>query len=140
HTQMQSSFFVNMLALVAGQPRVISLKEMLQYYIDFRQEVIIRRSRFELKVAKARAHILEGLKIALDDIDRVIATIRKAETVETARRNLMTDFSLTQLQAQAILDMQLRRLANLERRKILDEYAEVVKNIAYLEDLLANPR
>jgi len=140
HTSMQSAFFVNMLALVDGQPRVISLKEVLQYYIDFRQEVITQRSRFELKVAKARAHILEGLKIALDHIDRVIATIRKAETVEVARRNLMTGFDLTQVQAQAILDMQLRRLANLERRKILDEYAEVVKNIAYLEDLLANPR
>ncbi len=140
HTQMQSSFFVNMLALVAGQPRVISLKEMLQYYIDFRQEVITRRSRFELKMAKARAHILEGLKIALDNIDRVIATIRKAETAEGARRNLMTEFSLTQIQAQAILDMQLRRLANLERRKIIGEYAEIVKNIAYLEDLLVNPR
>ena len=140
HTQMQSAFFVNMLALVVGQPRVISLKEMLQYYIDFRQEVITRRSRFELKVAKDRAHILEGLKIALDNIDKVIATIRKAETAEIARRDLMTGFDLTQVQAQAILDMQLRRLANLERRKILDEYAEVVKNIAYLEDLLANPR
>ncbi|GAJ21561.1 unnamed protein product, partial [marine sediment metagenome] len=100
---MQSAFFVNMLALVDGQPRVISLKEMLQYYIDFRQEVITRRSRFELKMAKARAHILEGLKIALDNIDRVIATIRKAETAEVARRNLMTEFSLTQIQAQAIL-------------------------------------
>ena len=140
HTSMQSAFFVNMLALVAGQPRVLSLKEVLQYYIDFRHEVITRRSRFELKVAKARAHILEGLKIALDQIDKVIATIRKAETAEIARRNLMTGFNLTQIQAQAILDMQLRRLANLERRKILDEYAEVVKNIAYLEDLLANPR
>jgi len=140
HTPMQSAFFVNMLALVDGQPRVISLKEVLQYYIDFRHEVITRRSQFELKVAKARAHILEGLKIALDNIDRVIATIRKAETAEIARRNLMTGFDLTQAQAQAILDMQLRRLANLERRKILDEYAEVVKNIAYLEDLLANPR
>jgi len=140
HTPMQASFFVNMLALVDGQPRVMSLREMLQYYIDFRQEVITRRSQFELKVARARAHILEGLKIALDDIDRVIATIRKAETVEAARRDLMTDFGLTQIQAQAILDMQLRRLASLERRKILDEYAEVVKNIAYLEDLLANPR
>lgn len=140
HTQMQSAFFVNMLALVDGQPRVISLKEMLQYYIDFRQEVITRRSRFELKMAKARAHILEGLKIALDNIDKVIATIRKAENAEVARRDLMTEFSLTQIQAQAILDMQLRRLANLERRKIIGEYAEVVKNIAYLEDLLANPR
>ncbi|MDH5696380.1 MAG: DNA topoisomerase 4 subunit A, partial [Dehalococcoidia bacterium] len=140
YTSMQSAFFVNMLALVDGQPRVISLKEALQYYIDFRHEVITRRSRFELKQAKARAHILEGLKIALDHISRVIATIKKSETAEVARRNLMTGFGLSQAQAQAILDMQLRRLANLERRKILDEYAEVVKNIAYLEDLLANPR
>jgi len=140
YTAMQSVFFVNMLALVDGQPRVISLKEALQYFIDFRHEVITRRSQFELKAAKARAHILEGLKIALDNIDRVIATIRKAENAESARYDLMTGFSLSQEQAQAILDMQLRRLANLERRKILDEYAEVVKNIAYLEELLANPR
>jgi len=140
HTAMRSAFFVNMLALVDGQPRVISLKEALQYYINFRQEVITRRSKFELKGAKARAHILEGLKIALDEIDKIISTIRKSETAETARRNLMEGFGLTQIQAQAILDMQLRRLANLERQKILDEYAEVLKNIAYLEDLLANPR
>ncbi len=140
HTSMQSAFFVNMLALVDGQPRVISLKEALQYYIDFRHQVITRRSRFELKEAKARAHILEGIKIALDHIDRVIATIRKSETAEIARRELMSGFGLSQAQAQAILDMQLRRLANLERRKILDEYAEVVKTIAYLGDLLANPR
>ena len=140
YTAMQSSFFVNMLALVDGQPRVISLKEALQYYIGFRHEVITRRSRFELKEAKARAHILEGLKIALDNIDKVIATIRKSDTVEAARQSLMAGFGLSQTQAQAILDMQLRRLANLERRKILDEYAEVVKTIAYLEDLLANPR
>ena len=140
YTAMQSTFFVNMLALVDGQPRVISLKETLQKYIDFRHLIITRRSRFELKQAKARAHILEGLRIALDQIDKIIATIRKSETAETARRNLMTNFGLTQLQAQAILDMQLRRLANLERRKILDEYAQVVKTIGYLEDLLANPR
>ncbi len=140
YTAMQSSFFANMLALVDGQPRVISLKEALQYYIDFRRVVITRRSKFELKEAKARAHILEGLKIALDNIDRIIATIRKSETVEAARQSLMADFSLTQIQAQAILDMQLRRLANLERRKILDEYAEVLKTISYLGDLLANPR
>ena len=140
YTSMQSAFFVNMLALVDGQPKVISLKETLQYYIDFRHEVITRRSRFELKVAKERAHILEGLKVALDHIDKVIATIRKAETAEIARQNLMTSFGLSQAQAQAILDMQLRRLANLERKKIFDEYAEVVKTIAYLEDLLANPR
>jgi len=140
HTAMQSAFFVNMLALVDGQPRVISLREALQYYINFRREVITRRSRFELKGAKARAHILEGLKIALDQIDKVITTIRKSETAEKARQNLMSGFGLSQTQAQAILDMQLRRLANLERRKILDEYTEVLKNIAYLEDLLANPR
>ena len=140
HTAMQSSFFVNMLALVDGQPRVISLKEVLQYHIDFRHRVITRRSRFELKEARARAHILEGLKIALDNIDRVIATIRKSETAEKARQSLMEDFGLSQIQAQAILDMQLRRLANLERKKILDEYAELIKTIAYLEDLLANPR
>jgi DNA gyrase subunit A len=140
YTAMQSAFFANMLALVGGQPRVISLKEALQYYIDFRHEVITRRSKFELKEAKARAHILEGLRIALDNIDRVIATIRKSDTAEIARQSLMTTFGLSQIQAQAILDMQLRRLANLERRKILDEYAEVVKTIAYLEDLLANPR
>jgi DNA gyrase subunit A len=140
HTAMQSTFFINMLALVDGQPRVISLKEALQYFIDFRHQVITRRSRFDLEVAKARAHILEGLKIALASIDKVIAVIKKAPTAEAARQQLMSSFSLSQTQAQAILDMQLRRLANLERKKILDEYAEVVKTIAYLEDLLANPK
>ncbi|MFC1918416.1 DNA gyrase subunit A [Chloroflexota bacterium] len=140
HTAMQSAFFVNMLALVDGQPRVISLKEALKYFIGFRHEVITRRSRFELKGARARAHILEGLKIALDQIDKVIATIRKSETAEKARESLISDFGLSQIQAQAILDMQLRRLANLERRKLLDEYAEVLKKISYLEDLLANPK
>ncbi len=140
YTAMQSAFFVNMLALVDGQPKVISLKEALQCHIDFRHKIITRRSRFELKVAKERAHILEGLKTALDNIDRVIATIRKAANAETARQDLMSGFGLSKAQAQAILDMQLRRLANLERKKIFDEYAEVVKTIAYLEDLLANPR
>jgi DNA gyrase subunit A len=140
YTAMQSSFFVNMLALVDGQPRVISLKEALQYFIDFRRQVITRRSKFELKVARARAHILEGLKIALDNIDKIIATIKKAATAETARRDLMDGFGLSQAQAQAILDMQLRRLANLERKKLLDEYAELLKTISYLEDLLATPR
>ncbi len=140
HTAMQSAFFINMLALVDGQPRVISLKEALQYYIEFRRDVITRRTRYELKGAKARAHILEGLKIALDNIDKIIATIRKSATAEKARQSLMTDFGLSQIQAQAILDMQLRRLANLERKKVYDEYAEVLKNISYLEELLANPR
>jgi DNA gyrase subunit A len=140
HTAMQSAFFVNMLALVDGQPRVISLREALQYFIDFRHQVITRRSKFELKQAKERAHILEGLKIALENIDRIIATIKKSATAEAARHELMSGFGLSQLQAQAILDMQLRRLANLERKKIVDEYAELVKTIAYLEDLLANPK
>lgn len=140
HTAMQSSFFVNMLALVDGAPKVISLKEALQHYVDFRREVITRRSRYELKQAKARAHILEGLRIALDNIDAVIKTIRESETADSARKNLMERFKLSQLQAQAILDMQLRRLAGLERKKIEEEYAEVIKTIAYLEDLLANPR
>jgi len=140
YTAMRTSFFINMLALVDGQPKVISLKEALQHYIDFRSEVITRRSRFELKEAKARAHILEGLRIALDQIDAVISTIRKSATVEAARQNLMADFGLSQVQAQAILDMPLRRLANLERQKILDEYAEIMKRIAYLEELLANPK
>jgi DNA gyrase subunit A len=140
HTGMQSSFFVNMLALVDGAPKVISLKEALEHYISHRRDVITRRSKFELKQAKARAHILEGLRIALDNIDAIIKTIRESETVELARKNLMERFKLSQLQSQAILDMQLRRLASLERQKIEEEYAEVIKTIAYLEDLLANPR
>ncbi|MCK4697538.1 MAG: DNA gyrase subunit A, partial [Dehalococcoidia bacterium] len=140
HTAMQSAFFVNMLALIDGQPRVISLKTALQQYISFRQEVIVRRSRFELRHAKERAHILEGLKIALDHMDEVIGVIRHSPSAEAARENLMASFNLTQAQAQAILDMQLRRLAALEREKLIEEYTEVLKTIAYLEDLLANPR
>ncbi|MBP1706343.1 MAG: gyrA [Chloroflexi bacterium] len=140
YTAMQSAFFVNMLALVDGQPRVISLKEALDYYISFRHEIITRRSKYDLSVARARAHILEGLKIALDHIDAVIKTIRESETAEVARKNLMVNFTLTEKQAQAILDMQLRRLANLERSKIVEEYAQVLKTIAYLEDLLANKK
>jgi DNA gyrase subunit A len=140
HTTMQSSFFVNMLALVDGQPRVISLKEALIHYLDHRKIVITRRSKFLLKQAEARAHILEGLRIAIDNIDAIIKTIRSSETAEAARKNLMSKFKLSQLQAQAILDMQLRRLANLERQKIEEEYTEVIKTISYLKDLLANPR
>ncbi|MDD4923296.1 MAG: DNA gyrase subunit A [Dehalococcoidales bacterium] len=140
YTAMQSSFFVNMLALVDGQPRVISLKEALQYFLDFRHEVLTRRTRFELKGAQDRAHILEGLKKALDFIDEVIKTIRQSKSAEDARKELMSKFELSQIQAQAILDMQLRRLASLERQKILEEYEAVLKTIAYLEDLLANPR
>jgi DNA gyrase subunit A len=140
HTAVQSAFYINMLALVDQQPRVINLKEALNCYIDFRKEVITRRSQFDLQKAKDRAHILEGFRIALDNLEEVINTIRKSETVESARTNLMKSFKLTQIQAQAILDMQLRRLAHLEQQKIIDEYNEIVKTIAYLEDLLANPK
>jgi len=140
HTPLQQTFFVNMLALIDGQPRVISLKTALQQYISFRQEVIVRRSRFELRHARERAHILEGLKIALDNMDEVIELIRRSQSAEEARKNLITSFKLTQAQAQAILDMQLRRLAAMEREKLIEEYTELLKTIAYLEDLIANPR
>lgn len=139
NTAMQSAFFVNMVALVEGQPKVINLKEALTCYIDFRRNIITRRSHHELEKAKSRAHILEGLKIALDHLDEVIRVIRQSESAEAARGNLMTSFDLSQAQAQAILDMPLRRLAHLERTKIAEEYEDVLKNIAYLEDLLANP-
>lgn len=140
YTSMQSAFFINMVALVQGQPKTINLQEALSQYIDFRREVTVRRSQFELQKARDRAHILEGFRLALDHLEEVIDTIRKSETVDTARTNLIKNFGLSQLQAQAILDLQLRRLARLERKKVVDEYAEVVKNIAYLEDLLANPK
>ena len=140
YTPMQSSFSINMLALVDRQPQVVNLKEALACYIDFRRETITRRSQFDLHKAKDRAHILEGFRIALDHLDEFIQTIRNAETVDSARTSLMKGFSLSQIQAQAILDMQLRRLALLEQKKIVDEYDEVVRTIAYLEDLLANPK
>jgi len=140
YTAMQSAFFINMVALVNGQPKVINLKEALTSYIDFRFQVITKRSQFELDKAKSRAHILEGFRIALNNLDQVIKTIRQSQTVESARADLMAAFALSQIQAQAILDMQLRRLAKLEQDKITEEYADVIKNISYLEDLLANPR
>ena len=140
YTAMQSAFFINMVALVDGQPKVINLKEALIYYIDYRFQVITRRSQFELDKAKDRAHILEGFRIALNNLEQVIKIIRQSQTVEAARANLMTAFALSQIQAQAILDMPLRRLAKLEQDKITEEYAAVIKNISYLEDLLANPR
>jgi len=140
YTTMQSAFHINMVALVNGQPKVINLKEALISYIDFRSQVITRRSQFELDKAKDRAHILEGFRIALNNMEQVIKIIRQSQTVESARANLMAAFTLSQIQAQAILDMPLRRLAKLEQDKITEEYAAVIKNISYLEDLLANPR
>lgn len=139
-TQMQSAFHVNMLALTPDlEPRVMTLNDVLSYYIAHRQEVIRRRSEYDLNKAKARAHILEGLKIALDNIDEVINTIRASANREEAQKNLMSKFTLSDLQSNAILDMRLSALAALERKKIEDEYAEVLKTIAYLEDLLAHP-
>jgi DNA gyrase subunit A len=129
-----------MVALVNGQPKVINLKEALTSYIDFRFQVITRRSQFELDKAKDRAHILEGFRIALNNLEQIIKIIRQSQTVESARANLMAAFTMSQIQAQAILDMPLRRLAKLEQDKITEEYATVIKNISYLEDLLANPR
>jgi DNA gyrase subunit A len=140
YTAMQSAFHINMVALVNGEPRVINLKEALTAYIDFRFQVITRRSQFDLGKAKDRAHILEGFRIALNNLEQIIKTIRQSQTVEAARANLMEAFTLSQIQAQAILDMPLRRLSKLEQDKITEEYAAVIKNISYLEDLLANPR
>ena len=139
YTPLQSTFGVQLLALVGGEPRLLSLKRALMIYIEHRQEVITRRTQFQLDKAKARAHILEGLLIALANLDAVIKTIRESPDVETARNRLMENFKLSEVQAQAILDMQLRRLAALERQKIEDEHTDVMSRIAYLEDLLANP-
>ncbi|MCB9156440.1 MAG: DNA gyrase subunit A [Caldilineaceae bacterium] len=139
YTPLQQTFGMQMLALVEGEPRTLGLKRVLQLFVNHRQEVIRRRSEYELAKAKARAHIVEGLLRALDILDEVIATIRSSRTVETARNNLVKNFQFTEIQAQAILDMQLRRLAALERKKLQDEYKELQTLIAHLEDLLANP-
>jgi DNA gyrase subunit A len=138
YTPLQSTFGVQMLSLVDGEPRSLSLKRMLQVYIDHRRDVIIRRSRFELDKARTRAHILEGLLIALANLDEVIQTIRQSPDAEVARERLMTRFKLSDLQAQAILDLQLRRLAALERQKIENEQQQTLERIAFLEDLLAS--
>jgi len=138
HTQLQTTFGANMLALVDGEPRYLTLKRALLFYIEHRNQVLVRRTQFELERALARAHILEGLLIALDNLDAVIDTIRRSRTAETARSNLMKGFKLDEVQAQAILDMQLRRLAALEQRRIQEEYREVEERIAYLRGLLAS--
>jgi DNA gyrase subunit A len=140
HTQMQASFGVILLAIVRGQPQVLNLKELVEQFILHRKEVVTRRSQFELGKAEAQAHILEGLKIALDNLDRVIALIRASKTPKDAKESLMGRFSLSEVQAQAILDMRLQRLTNLEREKINEEYAEVIKLIARLREILGNER
>ena len=139
HTPLQLAYNMNMLALVDGQPQTLPLKAVLQHHIDWRREVVRRRTEYDLGKARDRAHILEGLKVALDNLDAVIQTIRQSRDVETARANLIERFELSEVQANAILEMQLRRLAALERQKIEDEYLAVIKLIAELEDILANP-
>ncbi len=139
-TPLQSTFGVQLLALVGGVPRLLSLKRALQIFIEHRKEVIRRRSEFDLAKARERAHILAGLLIALQNLDEVISTIRNSPDADTAKERLMSRFSLSERQAQAILDMQLRRLAALERQKIEDEQQQTLERIAFLEDLLASPK
>jgi DNA gyrase subunit A len=138
HTQMQQSFGVNLVALVDGVPRTLSYKEALKHYIAHQFEVVTRRTRYELERAKSRAHILEGLLVALSNLDEVVATIRKSRSVETARSNLMKRFKLSERQAQAILDLRLQRLTALERRKVEQEHRDLVEKIEYLEGVLAD--
>jgi len=139
-TPMQSTFSIIMLALVDGEPRLLSLKRALQHYLDHRHEIVTRRSRYELEGARERAHVLEGLLTALTNLDEVISTIRRSRTADTARRNLRRKFKLTEAQAQAILDMPLRRVAALERRKIEEEHKEKLKLIRELKSILRSPK
>lgn len=139
HTPLQQSFGVNMVALVDGkQPRVLNLKRMLQHYLDHRRVVIRRRTEFDLRRARRRAHILDGLKIALDHVDEIIRIIRQSPNAEVARQNLMSSYDFSEAQANAILEMQLRRLAALERRKLENEYRGILKQVAHFEELLSD--
>ena len=138
HTQMQDTFGIIMLALVNGEPKILTLKQCMEYYIDHRKEVVLRRTKFELDKAEARAHILEGLKIALDNIDEVIEIIRSS--YDDAKERLMKRFGLSDIQAQSILDMRLKTLSGLQREKIENEYEELMKLIAYLKDVLSSEK
>ena len=140
YTPLQSTFGAQILALVHEEPRLLPLKRALQFYLEHRQEVITRRTQYDLDKAKARVHILDGLLIALANLDDVIQTIRESDDADSAKERLITRFKLSDAQAQAILDMQLRRLAALERQKIMDEHKEVMAEIEYLEDLLLHPK
>ncbi len=140
HTSMRTSFGVIMLALVNGQPRVLNLKGLLHHYLEHRKEVVIRRTKFELDRAEKRAHILEGLRIALDNLDRVIKIIRQSKTTEDAKKALIEKFDLSPIQAQAILEMQLRQLTNLEIKKIEEEYLQLIKTIERLKGILASEK
>lgn len=138
HTQLQSSFGVIMLALVNNQPLVLNLKQVLQHFLDFRREVVIRRTRYDLRQAEERLHVLEGLKIALENLDAVIALIRRSQSPENAKSGLVAEFRLSEIQAQAILEMRLQRLTSMERDKLLTEYREVQGKIRDLKALLAS--
>ncbi len=138
NTQLETTFGVIMLALVNNRPEVLNLKQILHHFIEHRREVVVRRTAFELRKAEERAHILEGLKIALDNLDAVISLIRRAQSPEEARIGLMRQFALTEIQANAILDMRLQRLTQLERAKLVEEYQEVLKQIEYLKSVLAS--
>lgn len=138
HTQMQTTFAANMLALTGGRPKVLNLKAIIEAFLEHRHEVIVRRSRFELEQAQKRAHILEGLLKALDHIDAIITLIRQSSDVEAARNGLMTTFELTEIQANAILEMRLQRLTGLERRKVEDEYREIMARIEELQSILGS--
>jgi len=140
HTQLQETFSIIMIAIVNGEPKLLNLKQMLRHYLDHQKEVIVRRTRFDLNKAEERAHILEGLRIALDNIDAVISLIRGSRTVNDAKEGLMDNFGLTEKQAQAILDMRLQRLTGLERDKIEEEYETLIQEINRLKEILANER
>ena len=137
---MQDSFGIINLALVDGRPRVLNIKEMLYYYLEHQKEVVTRRTQYDLAKAEARAHIVEGLRIALKYLDQVIKIIRESRNREAARDALMSKFSLTKEQSDAILDMRLHQLTGLERDKLEEEYKELIKRIAYLKEILANER
>ena len=138
HTQLETTFGVIMLALVNNRPEVLNLKQILHHFIEHRREVIVRRTAYELRKAEERAHILEGLKIALDNLNTVIALIRRAQSPDEARAGLMSQFGLSEIQASAILEMRLQRLTQLERQKLVEEYKEVLKQIEYLKSVLAS--
>ena len=140
HTQMETTFGIIMLALVSGQPRVLKLNTLLNHFLQHRRDVVLRRTRFELRKAEERAHILEGLKIALDHLDEIIALIRKSRNPEEARNGLIQGYQLTVIQAQAILDMKLQRLTGLEREKIVSEYTETLKEIERLKSILGSEK
>ncbi|MEE9225222.1 MAG: DNA gyrase subunit A [Bacteroidota bacterium] len=138
HTQMQTTFGVNMLALVNGVPKVLTLKEAMQHFIEYRHEVVVRRTKFELEEAEKRAHILEGYKVALDSIDAIIRLIKKSKDPDTAKTGLVSRFKLSEVQAKAILEMRLQKLTGLERQKVEDEYKETIKLMERLRGILAN--